>query len=70
MKVYTLRFLNDGDEWDDYGVYATREAAEAFIAETQNEYGEDSFPSEQWELEEQEVRQWHSRKPSTMQVGK
>ena len=50
--VYTLRFYNDGSEWDDYGVYATREAAEAVIAQTQAEYGEDVFATECWELEE------------------
>lgn len=54
--VYTLRFYNDGSEWDDYGVYATRKAAEAMIASTQAEYGEDCFPSECWEIEEQRVR--------------
>jgi hypothetical protein len=52
MQVYTLRFLNDGDEWDDYGVYATRAAAEAKIAEMQAEFGSDTFPSEQWEINE------------------
>jgi len=55
-KVYTLRFYNDGSEWDDYGVFATRAAAKAFIAQTQAEYGEDCFPSDRWELTEQQVR--------------
>jgi len=55
-SVYTLRFFNDGGEWDDYGVHATRAAAEAVIAQMQAEYGEDVFATECWELEEQSVR--------------
>ena len=53
QTVYALRFYNDGGEWDDYGVYATRAAAEAVIAQLQEEYGEDCFATECWELTEQ-----------------
>ena len=56
QTVYTLRFYNDGGEWDDCGVYATREVAEAFIAQMQEEYGEDVFPTECWEITEQTVQ--------------
>ena len=57
QNVYMLRFYNDGCEWDDYGVYETREAAEAVIAQAQAEYGEDCFATECWELTEQRVRE-------------
>ena len=56
QKVYTLRFYNDGGEWDDYGVHATQAAAETVIADLQAEFGEDTFPTECWELTEQPVR--------------
>ena len=54
--VYTLQFYNDGGEWDDYGVYASRELAEQVIADTQAEFGDDVFPSENFEINEQVVR--------------
>ena len=53
--VYALYFLNDGNEWEDYGVFATREAAEARIAEIQAEYGADVFDDECWNIVEQAI---------------
>ena len=53
--VYALYFLNDGNEWEDYGVFATREAAQALIAETQTEYGADVFADECWHIAEHGV---------------
>ena len=54
--VYTLRFYNDGGEWENYGVYATHAAAEAVIAQLQAEHGEDCFATDCFEIEEQSVR--------------
>lgn len=55
MKVYNLFFNNDGGECEHYGTYATREAAESVIAETQAEFGEDAFATEAFDIEENTV---------------
>jgi len=49
-KVYNLFFYNDSNEREHYGVYGTRKAAEAVIAEVQAEYGEDTFATEAFEI--------------------
>lgn len=50
VTVFNLFFHNDGGERDFYGTFATRQAAEAVIAETQEEYGEDVFETEAFEI--------------------
>ena len=54
--VYVLNFHNDGGTVDDYGVYATRNAAKAVIRKTQEEMGMDGFEDELWDIDEQEVK--------------
>lgn len=50
QKVYNLFFYNDSNEREHYGVYGTRAAAEAAIAETQAEFGSDAFATEAFEI--------------------
>lgn len=50
QKVYNLFFYNDSNEREHYGVYGTRAAAEAAIAETQAEFGCDAFATEAFEI--------------------
>jgi len=56
QTVYTLLFCNDGNEWENYGVFATRNAAQAAIHKMQQEYGEDVFATEQFSIEEMQVQ--------------
>ena len=64
--VYALRFYNDGDEWEDYGVYATRASAVQKIVEMQQEYGADVFEDERWEITEQTVQRKQTQRKQKM----
>jgi hypothetical protein len=48
--MFTLLFLNDANETEHYGNFATRTSAEDVIAKVQAEYGDDAFATDAFEI--------------------
>jgi hypothetical protein len=50
QQMFTLLFLNDANETEHYGNFATRTSAEDVIAKVQAEYGDDAFATDAFEI--------------------